>query len=142
MKRLARSFRGVVRGSSGPALAVLAGTATAQSYAPSGVQTNVPEGTVAGGGWSVCHSETYAGSNTPVADILAACDRPQVMLACRPVGNPDYTLLAQAPRGDVFYDTGATNNTRDANGVGWYFSLGSGGGGSLFHLPPLVSSWR
>jgi hypothetical protein len=105
------------------ALLLAAGPVAAQSYAPTGVQQNVPQATVTGGGWSVCHSENFADSGTPVADILAGCDGSQVMLACRPVGAANYTLLAQAPRADVFFDTGDNRSvTRNANGVGWYFN--------------------
>ena len=101
---------------------LLAGNAVAQSYNPAGVQTNVPVANVTAGGWSVCHSSTYADSSSSIAAIQAACSGQQVMLACRPTGNPNYTVLAQAPRSDVFFDTGTGNTPHNANGVGWYFN--------------------
>ena len=91
-------------------------------YAPVGVQQNVPEATVAGGGWSVCHSSTFDEIGTPLATIQADCDGTNVMLACRPVGSATFTLLAQAPRADVFTDTGTGNTPHNANGVGWYYN--------------------
>ena len=101
---------------------LLAGNAVAQSYNPAGVQTNVPAATVSAGGWSACHTSGFDSSGTSVASILAACSGQQVMLACRPTGNPNYTVLAQAPRSDVFFDTGTGNTPHNANGVGWYFN--------------------
>ncbi len=104
------------------------GNAAAQ-YAPVGVQQNVPEATVTGGGWTVCHSSTYNTGATAMATILADCDQAQIMYACRPVGDPNYTLLAQAPRVDVFTDTGnpttnpgGFNTPTTSNGVGWYYN--------------------
>ncbi|WP_034224657.1 hypothetical protein, partial [Arenimonas donghaensis] len=98
-----------------------AGNASAQ-YAPVGVQQNVPEATVTAGGWTVCYSSTFAESGTPVATILANCDQTNIMYACRPVGDPNYSVLAQAPRADVFTDTGTGNVTTSSNGVEWYFN--------------------
>lgn len=100
---------------------LFAGSAAAQ-YAPVGVQANVPAATVAGGGWTTCFSSTFAENGTPLATIQANCDKAQLMMACRPVGAPNYTLLAVAPRADVFTDTGTGNTPHDANGVGWYYN--------------------
>lgn len=100
---------------------LFAGNAAAQ-YAPVGVQANVPAATVSGGGWSTCFSSTFAESGTPLATIQANCDKAQLMMACRPVGAPNFTLLAAAPRTDVFTDTGTGNTPHDANGVGWYYN--------------------
>ncbi|MBW8368560.1 MAG: hypothetical protein K0M70_11985 [Arenimonas sp.] len=110
---------------------MIAGTAVAQpAYAPVGVQQNIPEATATGGGWTTCYSNNFSGTPaTPVADILAACTDDRIMLACRPVGNPNFTLLAQAERTAVFLDTGnpttnpgGFNIPTVANGVGWYFN--------------------
>ncbi|WP_034224047.1 hypothetical protein, partial [Arenimonas donghaensis] len=98
-----------------------AGNASAQ-YAPVGVQQNVPEATVTAGGWTVCYSGTFAESGTPIATILANCDQANIMYACRLVGDPNYSVLAQAPRADVFTDTGTGNVTTSSNGVEWYFN--------------------
>jgi hypothetical protein len=43
-------------------------------------------------------------------------------MACRPVGQQNYTVLAMADRDDVIFDTGNGNNPHNANGVGWYYS--------------------
>lgn len=98
-----------------------AGSAAAQ-YTPVGVQTNVPEATVTAGGWTVCHSSTFSESGTPLATIQANCDKALLMMACRPVGDPNYTLLAEAPRADVFFDTGTGDTPHNSNGVGWYYN--------------------
>ncbi|HWS31904.1 MAG TPA: hypothetical protein VN408_04085, partial [Actinoplanes sp.] len=86
------------------------------------MQQNVPEATVTGGGWSVCHQSTFDESGTPLATIQADCDKELTMMACRPVGDPNFTLVAAAPRADVFFDTGMGNVLHDANGVGWYYN--------------------
>ena len=98
------------------------GDAAAQSYLPSGPQTNVPEATVLAGGWTVCHQSGYEVNSGSMATILAGCSEENIMLACRPVGDANFTVLAAAPRADVFFDTGSSNTPHDANGVGWYFS--------------------
>ncbi|MBW8311976.1 MAG: hypothetical protein K0M64_08040 [Rhizobium sp.] len=106
------------------ASALFSAEASAQSYLPAGPQTGVPEATVASGGWSVCHQSTYdnAASGQSMASILAGCAGENIMLACRPVGATDYTVLAQAPRTDVFFPTGNGNVPHVANGTGWYYS--------------------
>ena len=43
-------------------------------------------------------------------------------MACRPVGETTYTLLAHAPRNDVTFFTGESNTPHIANGTGWYYS--------------------
>lgn len=105
------------------ALFALPGAASAQTYAPVGVQSNVPVATVTGGGWTECHRETFASHNVnSIASISTACASSQMMMACRPVGSPTLTLLAQAPKVDVMFDTGTGNVTHDVNGVAWYFN--------------------
>jgi hypothetical protein len=99
----------------------LANDAMAQ-YAPVGVQQNVPETTVTAGGWTVCFSGNFAAAGTSLATIQANCDKARLMLACRQVGSSDFSLLAQAPRADVLFDTGTGNTPHDANGVGWYYN--------------------
>ncbi|MBW8310572.1 MAG: hypothetical protein K0M64_00935, partial [Rhizobium sp.] len=105
------------------------GDAAAQSYMPAGVQANVPEATVLAGGWTVCSTNTFATVGVPMATILAGCSEENIMYACRPVGDPNFTLVAAAPRADVFFDTGnpgtnpgGYNTPHDANGVGWYYN--------------------
>jgi hypothetical protein len=101
-------------------------SASAQSYAPVGPQTNVAEATVTGGGWSECYSDLYDNENLNTATMLSQCSGGQLMLACRPAGSGTLTLLAAAPRADVLFDTGDNNNvTHAANGSGWYYNEGS-----------------
>jgi hypothetical protein len=102
-------------------LLLFAGNAAAQ-YAPSGVQTDVPEATVTSGGWSTCYQAAFSESGTPLATIQANCDKAQLMMACREIGSPNFKLLAAAPRADVFTDTGTGDTPHDANGVGWYYN--------------------
>lgn len=89
-------------------------------YWASGVQQNVPQNMLTG--WSQCYSGTYidfADLNT----VLNQCDKSKLLLACRPVGNASYTLLAMAPRVDVLFNCGQQQDcTQQSNGVGWYYS--------------------
>ncbi|KFN45028.1 autotransporter domain-containing protein [Arenimonas oryziterrae] len=104
------------------------------TYVPVGPQTNVAVATVTAGGWTECHRDTYGSSGASLASIQAACNGGRLMLACRPTGNPTLTLLAQAPRADVLFDTGTDSATvHTANGSDWYYnsswSWGFGPGG-------------
>ena len=99
------------------------------SYKPSGPQLNVPATTATSGGWTVCHSELYNGTTTALATVLATCNKPGLMLACRPVGAANYQLLAAALRADVITNTGTDLTTvRNANGSGWYYNTGNSWG--------------
>ncbi|HEY8378316.1 MAG TPA: DUF4215 domain-containing protein, partial [Nannocystis sp.] len=89
-------------------------------YNAFGPQVSVPVESVFG--WEVCYSDTYGKSGTPVATILQQCHKANLMLACRQVGVPIYTVLAHAPRSEVTKDTGSSNEPTVANGTGWYFS--------------------
>lgn len=85
----------------------------------SGVAQNVPVAQL--DGWSVCSVSRY-NQYVSLPSVLAACNKANLMLACRPVGNPNLTLAAHAPRADVLYDVGqARNGYNTANGVNWYF---------------------
>lgn len=95
----------------------------AQSYAPTGVQENVPVATVASGGWTECFRETFDKSTSDIASVSTACGGTKLMLACRPSGAATLTVLAQAPTTDVMFDTGNdTTTVHSANGVNWYFN--------------------
>lgn len=104
------------------ALLALPNAASAQSYAPVGVQTNVPVATVTSGGWTECYRDTFDVDGVPIANVSTSCASSQMMMACRPVGSPNLTVLAQAPKTDVMFDTGTGNVLHVANGVGWYFN--------------------
>ena len=90
-----------------------------QKFTAVGPQVNFPEASLSG--WTVCWSGNYDAA-VPVVDIIAGCTRTNLMLACRPIGSPDFALLAHAPREAVLTDTGTTNTPTDANGTGWYFN--------------------
>lgn len=103
-------------------LSAPAAMAQVATYAPVGPQANVPVATVTGSGWTECHRESFT-SSTPLATILASCDKGQLMMACRLTGDATLSVLAQAPRADVIFDTGTgADSTRTANGSKWYYS--------------------
>jgi cysteine-rich repeat protein len=88
-------------------------------YSAFGPQTDVdPKALI---GWTVCYQDTY-GTFANLSAIVAACEKPNLMLACRPTGQKRYTLLAHAPRAAVLTDTGTSNAPTVANGSGWYFN--------------------
>jgi cysteine-rich repeat protein len=91
-----------------------------QKFTAVGPQINFPEASLSG--WTICFTGTYEQVAPPVADILAQCTKANLMLACRPIGAPNFTLLAHAPREPVLTDTGMSNTPTNANGVGWYFN--------------------
>lgn len=89
-------------------------------YWQSGVQLNVPEADLVG--WSECFTDNYDGSFTDLTQILQQCDKAKLLLACRPVGDTTFSVVAMAPRDDVLYPCGSDPAcTHDANGVGWYY---------------------
>jgi cysteine-rich repeat protein len=96
----------------------------ASLYWKSGPQVNVSPSELTG--WSACFHDTYNMSNTPLSTVFSMCNKGKLMLACRPVGQSAFTVLAMGNRADVLYNTGAANNgvTHDANGVAWYFAYG------------------
>ncbi|NUQ75694.1 MAG: hypothetical protein HUU21_19290 [Polyangiaceae bacterium] len=86
-----------------------------------GVQQNVDPALLSG--WSQCWSGTYTDGFPSLQNILAQCDKSKLLMACRPMGSPTYTLLAMGPRLDVLFDCGSQSNcTKQSNGVGWYYS--------------------
>ncbi|MFO0665117.1 MAG: hypothetical protein U0174_14280 [Polyangiaceae bacterium] len=90
-------------------------------YIKAGVQTNVPE-SVATGGWQQCFRETF-GQSSALSTMKAACNKANLMVACKMVGQPDLLVLAQGPRADVLFDVGnGSTATHAANGVNWYYS--------------------
>lgn len=99
----------------------MANSALAQPYHPVGVQTDVPMSAVTNGGWSECYSDLYVNDGIPLSSILAGCNAEDLMLACNPVGDTEFTVLAQASYSDVTFDVGQGNTTHTANDVEWYF---------------------
>lgn len=96
------------------------------AYYPSGPQTNVDQSMLTG--WYVCWSGNY-GSTANLTTILNNCDGEYLMMASRPTGSTTFELLAAAPRADVIFDVGTTqNSTHLANGTNWYFDQSSSWG--------------
>ena len=88
-----------------------------------GVDQNVPETDLLFGGWELCYADTYD-LTVPIAPILAACTGSNLAMACRPVGDPNLTLVAMDDRADVLFDCGNDSSCVNdgGNGVGWYYS--------------------
>jgi hypothetical protein len=108
-------------------------------YWQAGVQQNVAPATLVG--WSQCYTGTYASSSPPFVTLLQQCSKANLLLACRPVGNATWNLVAMAPRADVLFDCGSNPNcTKQSNGVGWYyndsFSWGFAPGGESVNRSP------
>lgn len=86
----------------------------------SGVQEDVAPSTLVG--WTLCYSADY-GDTTALSTILATCTGTKLLMACRPTGFSDFTLLAMGDRASVLFDCGTqVNCTSQNNGVGWYFA--------------------
>ncbi|MGH9346744.1 MAG: beta strand repeat-containing protein [Vicinamibacterales bacterium] len=95
----------------------------AQTYNPVGPQTSVAITTVTGGGWTQCFTAAWEDAGTAMSTITASCTGDRLMLACAPNGSGTLTVLAQALRADVLFDTGNNNTTTHAaNGSEWYFN--------------------
>ncbi|MEZ4435964.1 MAG: MopE-related protein [bacterium] len=88
-----------------------------------GVQENVGRAAILARGWRECHRSVFTGNGVGFANIRAACNGAEVMLACGRVGNPTLLLAAEGPAADVFFNVGGgVNVTHAANGVEWYYS--------------------
>jgi hypothetical protein len=85
-----------------------------------GVQTDVPQATLQG--WSMCFSGKYGDNFPDLNTVMGACNKSKLLMACRPVGAANWSVVAMAPKTDVTFDTGTGNTTHIANGVGWYFN--------------------
>jgi hypothetical protein len=101
-------------------------------YVFPGVQNDVPIAQLSG--WSICYQDLYSKSADDLAaDIQSQCTGGQILVACRQKDSNTLHVAAHAPREDVFFDTGTSNTTHSANGVGWYFnddySMGFAGDG-------------
>lgn len=104
--------------------ATITATSLLPRYYPSGPQTNVPISTVTNGGWSLCWSGTYSGTDT-LANIQSSCDKSHLMYAGSVTSSPtEFILLAAAPRADVFAPT-IGNATTLSNGTYWYYNASS-----------------
>jgi hypothetical protein len=97
-------------------------TTSDEIFTFTGILTKVPREDMKG--WTVCYQDTYD-NILKVDEIQGKCTKANIMLACGEVGSADYTVVAHAPREDVFFYTGSDNGSNTphvANGVGWYFA--------------------
>ncbi len=106
----------------------------AGGYSPCGPQTEVDVAVVENGGWNRCYLGLYDAGLEPDT-IVQSCGGDDLMLACRPVGSNQLTLLAWAPKDDVLRDTGRPGTQVDenvdittvSNGSEWYYGLRAAG---------------
>ena len=91
-------------------------------YWAEGPQTNVDAADL--GGWTQCWVGGYGGFYPGLSTTIFGqdCTGNKLLIGCRQVGSPVFTLLAMGDRADVLFNTGNGNVTHDANGVGWYYS--------------------
>jgi len=100
--------------------------ADAPSYYPSGPQYDVPVSTLESAGWTRCFQEPYTNMTTTLVALQTACDGEYLIVTGRPTGSTTLTILAAAPRADVFTVT-AENEPRLVNGSYWYYTPVSDG---------------
>ena len=101
-------------------LLTVAATPALAAYYPFGPQTFVDKSQL--DDWQLCFSDLYANDTATLDGILSQCSGDPLMLAAGPTGSQTLTVLAAAPRADVLFDTGQSNDPHNANGSGWYFN--------------------
>ena len=101
-------------------LLAVAATPAHAAYYPSGPQTSVDKSQL--DGWELCFTDLYANATASLDGVLGQCNGDPLLLAGGPTGSQTLTVLAAAPRADVIFDTGTSNDPHDANGSGWYFN--------------------
>jgi hypothetical protein len=90
----------------------------------SGVKLNF-DPTSLSNAWSLCYNGTYdvAMNSSLVIYILSICNKAQLMLGCRSVGNSLLAVAAMGLRANVLHNCNSIQScTCVANGVGWYYS--------------------
>ncbi|RKZ39125.1 MAG: hypothetical protein DRR16_32260 [Candidatus Parabeggiatoa sp. nov. 3] len=86
-------------------------------------RTNIAESTLTSEGWTQCWSQPFNQKGTPISTVLSNCRGSELLMGCRPIGESTFTVVADAPRADVIYDTGDDlSTTHSANGTEWYFN--------------------
>jgi len=88
-----------------------------------GPQTNVAPSQLTG--WTQCWSSTYAQQSAGLTNTILGqqCTGSKLLLACRQVGQQNFTLVAMGNRADVLFDVGnQPAGKHEANGVAWYYS--------------------
>ena len=88
-------------------------------YMFSGILTNVDMKELIG--WEECFVDLFR-DTSDLSSVWATCTMSNILVGCRQVGSSTMVTAANAPFDDVFTDTGTSNVTHDANGVGWYYS--------------------
>jgi hypothetical protein len=89
----------------------------------SGVQQDLPEAALLGGGFEPCWSGPLVQDGVPIADVQAACTGDVLVMGCRAVGEPTLRVSAMGTQAAVFRDVGeAADASHQHNGVTWYFS--------------------
>ena len=87
-----------------------------------GVRESLSEVEVHEGGFEPCFSGEYDQS-IDLAPVLAGCPGEVLMLACRPIGEPNFTVAAMGSRAEVLFDVGnVADAVHEHNGVAWYYS--------------------
>lgn len=105
------------------ASSLLGASAAQASIVPFGVQNDVAAATVTNTwGFTQCFSATYGASGLTTAGMLSNCQGDYLMMGARRTGSNVFEVLAAANYADVIFNTGISNITHKANGVGWYFS--------------------
>ena len=87
-----------------------------------GPQSDIPQKMVEAAGFSVCHSELYSSNTTLLSTVLTKCNKPELMLACRAVGSPEFEVAAHAPRYWATYETPGATNTQWYRNTEWYYN--------------------
>lgn len=75
--------------------------------------------------WSNCYKASYAANmtSTDLSIILSTCNGNRLLLGCRPANESRLIVAAMGYRSDVLYNCSSSKTcTKQANGVGWYFS--------------------
>jgi cysteine-rich repeat protein len=73
-------------------------------------------------GFQPC-SRTLYNQTQPLSEVLDACAGDVLMMACRQVGSPTFTVSAIGRRSEVLEDVGAAVATSNIhNGTNWYYS--------------------
>jgi hypothetical protein len=95
-------------------------------YYPSGPQQNIDKSVVESGGWALCWSGTYGGTDL-LSNITTSCDLDYILYAGGLTDNSNLMLLAAGKREMVFtIQPNMSNQTLLENGSYWYFNTGMG----------------
>ncbi len=140
--------RGYAMGGKGSALSILSSFALIASlsigmpahaslepaYYPSGPQQNVSKQTLTDGGWELCWSGLYGGTDT-MQNIFDSCTETYLLYAGGETAADSYLLAAAGERTTVFTETTA-NQPVENNGSFWYLNYGQQGVASSIGFAP------